>query len=266
MCDPIARRASFRRRTYAVLSARSRSRLVQIINGSIAVLIVLNVLALMIGTVDSVHRESPGLFRWIEWVSLTIFSFEYIARVWSCVESSRYRHWFWGRLRFAVSPYALIDLLAILPGLIPFIQADLRALRLARILRILRLAKLGRYSKSIHIFGVVFNKTKQDLAVVIVSLILLLCVASSLMYFAEHEAQPDQFASIPATLWWAVATLTTVGYGDIYPVTILGKLLSGILAILGIGFVALPTGILSAAYLDELRAQRERSKARGNPR
>jgi voltage-gated potassium channel len=249
------RGAGLRRRTYAVLSGRVRSRSASLINGFIAALIVFNVAALMIGTVESIHARVPGLFLWIEWVSLSIFVIEYLARVWSCVESPHYRHWLWGRLRFALTPYALIDLIAILPGLLLFVSVDLRSLRLARILRILRLAKLGRYSRSIHIFGVVFKKTWQDLAVVIVGLVLLLCVASSLMYFAENQAQPDKFSSIPATMWWAVATLTTVGYGDIYPVTVTGKVLSGVLAILGIGFVAVPTGILSAAYLDELRVQ-----------
>ncbi len=260
MCEhhPL-RGAGLRRRTYAVLSGRAASRSASLINGFIAALIVFNVAALMVGTVESIYSRAPWLFLWIEWVSLSVFVVEYLARVWSCVESPRYRHWLYGRLRFALTPYAMIDLIAILPGLMPFIGADLRSLRLARILRILRLAKLGRYSRSIHIFGVVFKKSRQDLAVVIIGLILLLCIASSLMYFAENEAQPDKFSSIPATMWWAVATLTTVGYGDIYPVTVVGKLLSGVLAILGIGFVALPTGILSAAYLDELRAQRERS-------
>ncbi|MFI4854176.1 MAG: ion transporter [Phycisphaerales bacterium JB065] len=255
------RKVSLRRRTYAVLSGRVPSRLGRIVNTSIAGLIILNVAALMVGTVESVRSQAPLVFLWIEWVSLSVFIVEYLARVWSCVESSRYRHWLWGRLRFAVTPYALIDLLAIVPGLIPFIETDLRALRLARILRILRLAKLGRYSKSVHVLGVVFTKTRQDIAVVMVGLAMLLCIASSLMYYAEHDAQPEQFSSIPATMWWAVATLTTVGYGDVYPVTTLGKLLSAVLAILGIGFVALPTGILSAAYLDELRAQRERANA-----
>lgn len=259
MCEyPPLRGAGLRRRTYAVLSGRVQSRSASLINGFIAALIVFNVAALMIGTVDSIHSRAPWVFRWIEWISLSIFVIEYFARIWSCVESPRYRHWLWGRLRFALTPYALIDLIAILPGLLPFVGADLRSLRLARILRIARLAKLGRYSRSVHMLGTVFVKTRQDIVVVLVGLTLLLCVASSLMYYAESEAQPDKFSSIPATMWWAVATLTTVGYGDVYPITALGKLLSAVLAILGIGFVALPTGILSAAYLDELRAQREK--------
>ena len=191
MCEhhPL-RGAGLRRRTYAVLSGRAASRSASLINGFIAALIVFNVAALMVGTVESIYSRAPWLFLWIEWVSLSVFVVEYLARVWSCVESPRYRHWLYGRLRFALTPYAMIDLIAILPGLMPFIGADLRSLRLARILRILRLAKLGRYSRSIHIFGVVFKKSRQDLAVVIIGLILLLCIASSLMYFAENEAQP----------------------------------------------------------------------------
>ena len=123
-------------------------------------------------------------------------------------------------------------------------------------MRLARLAKLGRYSDSIRAIGNVLIATWRDLTVVCITLVLILCVSATLMYYAESSVQPDAFPSIPHTLWWAVATLTTIGYGDVFPVTPIGKVLSSVVALLGIGFIALPTGILSAAYLDEVRRLR----------
>jgi voltage-gated potassium channel len=118
--------------------------------------------------------------------------------------------------------------------------------------------KLSRYTKSLQVFGNVLRKRKEDLLVVILVLIILLIAASSLMFYLENPAQPDKFPNIVASLWWGIATLTTVGYGNIYPITVAGKVVSGIISVLGIGFVTLPTGIISSGFLEEIQNNRKR--------
>ena len=124
----------------------------------------------------------------------------------------------------------------------------------------LRVLKFARYSRTLQTFGTVFQEKRTDIAVMTLFLVLIVVIASSLMYFVEHPAQPQQFASIPAAMWWSVTTLTTVGYGDIYPITPLGKLIGAIIALIGIGFFALPAGILAAAFADELAKQRVKQR------
>ena len=133
------------------------------------------------------------------------------------------------------------------------IKIDLRVIRVLRLFRLLRLFKLNRHSKALRLIVTVFKKTKSDILVTAFIVSFLLIMAATLMYDIENEAQPDAFSNIGEALWWSVATLTTVGYGDIYPITGLGKLLSGVIALLGIGIVALPTGIISSAYIEEVQ-------------
>ncbi len=167
----------------------------------------------------------------------------------------KYHHPVTGRLRFTVTPLALIDLLAILPFYLTFLGIDLRFLRIVRILRI---AKLSRYLSSLHLFIDVLRNRKEELIMTTTVLVLLLIISSSMMYYAEHDAQADVFSGIPATMWWAVATLTTVGYGDIYPVTGLGKLFGTGSAIVGIGLFALPTAILGSGFIEEINKRKEK--------
>jgi len=166
-------------------------------------------------------------------------------------------------IRYVFSFMAVVDLFAILPFYLPAIlPVDLRFLRILRVARILRVLKIHRYTESLQMIGRVLRQRGRDLLVTVFITFLLLLVASSVMYYLETDAQPDQFPNIVASFWWAIATLTTVGYGDVYPVTVGGKIISGIIALLGIGVVALPTGIISSGFLDELenkRSQEERS-------
>ena len=218
----------------------------------IVTLIGLNVVALIVESVKSIHAFCPWLFRIFELVSVIIFTVEYLARLWSCVEKPVYHKPLLGRLRFAVTPLAIIDLFAILPFYLPFTGLDLRFLRILRMMRIFRIAKLGRYSQSLQILNRVLAAKKEQLLCTLFVLVLLVIVAASLLYYAENHVQPEAFSSIPAAMWWAVSTLTTVGYGDIYPMTGLGKFMASIIAILGIGMFALPTGILGAGFVEEM--------------
>lgn len=217
-------------------------------------LIALNVVALIVGTVEEIHRISPGAFYLFEVISVGIFTVEFSLRVWTCTENPRYAHPVKGRLQYLVSPLALIDLLAVLPVYLVFVVnlhgLDLRFLRVVRLLA--RIVRLGRYFSSLSTLGKVVHTKQGELAAVVSVLFLLLVMTSSMMFFAEHQAQPEEFASIPRAMWWSIITLTTVGYGDVFPVTAAGRLLAGIIAIVGIGLFALPAGILGSGYMEEL--------------
>ena len=202
-----------------------------------------------------------GAFSLIEVAAVLIFTVEWLLRVWSCVAdpSGKYAHPVWGRARYAVSPMSVVDLLAIVPFYIDvFIGTpglDLRVLRAVRFTA--RIARLSRRSASLSLLGRVLRSTAQELGTVVTVIALLLLIASSLMYFAEHNAEPEKFRSIPASMWWAVITLTTIGYGDVTPVTLVGRALTSLLAILGIGLFALPAGILGSGFVNEARRSRQ---------
>ncbi len=218
-------------------------------------LIFLNVVALTLETVAPVHALNPAAFAWFERISLIIFTVEYGLRLWSCTADPRYPRPVLGRLRFSVTPMAVIDLLAILPLFLPLFGLDMRFIRIVRLLRFFRLAKLFRYSRALRLLGRVVLGKREELASICIVLVTLLVIASSLMYFVEHDDQPDKFSSIPQTMWWGVITLTTVGYGDYYPVTGAGKFIAACIAVLGIGMFALPAGLLGAGFVDELQAR-----------
>jgi voltage-gated potassium channel len=137
--------------------------------------------------------------------------------------------------------------------------ADLRSLRVLRFARIFRIAKLARYSEALRSIGRVLEAKREELIVTFLAGAMLLVVSATVMYFAENAAQPEAFSSIPASIWWGVATLTTVGYGDVYPVTAVGRLIGSFVAVLGVGMFALPAGILGSGFLDELQKERAES-------
>ena len=229
----------------------------RIINGIIVTLILLNTLAVILETVESIDKSYGAVFNTFETVSVIIFSIEYCLRLWSCTASPKYRHWLGGRLRYAFSPGALVDLLAILPAYLPMLfRADLRFIRLLRLVRFFRFFKLSRYMNASRVIGNVFRAKREELVLSMVITFFLIVIASSIMYFVEHDAQPGKFSSIPETMWWSVATLTTVGYGDVYPVTTLGKTLTAVISVLGIGMFALPAGILASGFSNEFKKGR----------
>lgn len=247
-----------RERVWQILNvARPGDALSHLFDVLLITLIIVNVVALIVETVDSVHRAAPRFFAWINVVSVLIFTVEYLLRLWSCTADPLYRSPLTGRLRWAITPLALIDLLAVLPFYLPFMGVDLRFTRAARLFRIFRMARLTRYSQALHVLQRVIARRKEELITTSFILLLLLLVAASLMYFAENDVQPQVFSSIPAAMWWAVVTLTTVGYGDVYPVTSLGRMLAALVAVLGIAMLAVPTSILGASFAEEIAAQRE---------
>lgn len=222
-------------------------------------LIILNVIAIILESYKEIRIPYYPSFRIFEIFSVIIFTIEYLLRFWtSDLENNLIKNSIKKRLKFVYSTYGLIDLLAILPFYLPFILPfDLRALRILRLFRLLRVFKLGRYSKSLKTISSVLRETKSDLAITLFIIFILLTLSSTLMYYIENDAQPEKFASIGHAFWWAISTLTTVGYGDVYPITAIGKFLSAIIALIGIGFVALPTGIISSAFIEKLRTNKE---------
>ncbi|MBI4583732.1 MAG: ion transporter [Planctomycetes bacterium] len=219
-------------------------------------LIALNVAAFVASTIPEVHTPYQGAFDGFETFSVIIFSVEYLARLILCTAEERFRRPVLGRLRYLVTPLAIIDLVSILPFYLPLLGLDLRVLRLFRLMRLLRIFKLGRYSESLQLIRAVLKKKKEELGATLFIVFILLTVASSLIYFAESDAQPKAFGSIPLCMWWGVTTLTTIGYGDLYPITSAGRFIGSVVAILGIGLFAMPTAILGAAFVEEMQLRK----------
>jgi voltage-gated potassium channel len=218
-----------------------------------------NVLAVILESEPKLELRYRDWFFWIEHASIIFFTIEYALRIWVCTVEERYRSPLYGRLRYAVTPLALIDLLAIAPFYIPLFAADLRVIRSIRLFRFVRLLKFGRYSDAFRLLGKVFSRKREELIATLTILLALLVISATLMYEAEHLAQPDKFRSIASTMWWAVVTLTTVGYGDVFPITTMGKILGAVISILGIGMFALPTAVLGAGFVEEIQARKSQA-------
>jgi voltage-gated potassium channel len=224
-------------------------------------LISASVLSVVLETVPALFGQYGAFFAIFECISVAIFTVEYVLHVAIADTDPRYQRPFWGRLKFLVSPLALVDLVAVLPFYLPMVTpVDLRFMRVLRLLRLMRIFKIGRYSESMEVMGAVIHSKKEELLVTTAVALMMLTVVSSLMYYLENAAQPQIFSSIPAAMWWGVATLTTVGYGDIYPITPLGKLLGGFSALMGIGMFALPAGILGSAFVVEMQKRHSAPK------
>lgn len=248
--------SGMRRRTWEILEVgRPGDRPSLLFDLAIRVLIALNVLAVVVETVPAVDDAAAAWFRGFEVASVAVFTLEYVLRVWSAPESGRFRGAVLGRLRFVVTPLALVDLFAVLPAYLPMLGLDLRVLRGVRLVRLVRVLKLTRYSRAAGSLGRAFRRRREELVLTFSMIGFVVLVASSVMYYAEHELQPEAFGSIPEALWWGVVTLTTLGYGDVVPVTAAGRVMAGLFAVSGLLLIALPTAILGSAFVEELDAQ-----------
>ena len=228
------------------------------VNAFIIILIVLNVIAVMLETVKPLHDKYERIFHYFDLVSVFIFTVEYVLRVWSCTHDPRYKGSIKGRIKYMLTPGALIDLLAFLPTYFhAFLDFDLRILRLLRFFRFFRLFRLTAYTRSAQMIFNVFKSRFNELLLSFVMVLFLIIIASCLLFFAEHNEQPEAFSSIPATMWWAVVTLTTTGYGDMTPHTAIGKVLAGTIMLSGVALFALPAGIITAGFLEEIKFLRK---------
>ena len=219
-------------------------------------LILSNGLAAILETVPEIDERYRDAFAAFEVVSVLIFTVEYIARVWISVEHPELRRHggLKARLRYMQRPMAIIDLVAILPAWLTFLGfthgLDLRALRLVRLFR---LFKLARYSPAVETFGAVIRSERRTLGAALLVMVLALIISATLMYEFERDVQPERFGTIPDAIWWAVATMSTVGYGDAVPSTLPGKILGGFVMLTGIALFALWTGVIASAFSEELR-------------
>ena len=231
------------------------SRLVDLL---LIVLIMVNVLGVIMETVPSFYVEYHRQLYWLEFSSIVIFSVEFLARLWVATEEPDYRGMtpLKARLKFLATPMAIVDLVAIMPFYLGFIfNIDMRFLR---ILRLFRIFKLTRYSEAMTTMLTVLHDEIRNFMAAIFIMLVIMIIAASGIYMMEHENQPANFGSIPQSMWWSTVTLTTVGYGDVYPITFLGKVFAAIIMVAGVGLVALPTGILASSFSDNLRRSREK--------
>ncbi len=246
-----------RRRAWELLDVgRKNDKLSEFTDIVLITLISLNVLSVIIESVPDIYAAYPRFFESFEVFSVIIFTIEYFFRVWSITESteSKFRHPLWGRLRFMMTPMQILDLIVIAPFyLVFFFQVDLRMLRVLRLLRVFRLT---RYSSSMGLLLQVLKKEGRNIGAALFVLLLLIIMAASLTFLAEQEAQPEAFGSIPAALWWAVVTMTTIGYGDVVPITVLGRICGAIIGIISVGMVALPAGLLASGFSEALQHRR----------
>ncbi len=261
-------RPTLRRRIHAVLeTAADRDLTSRLVDFALIALIALSVLAVVLESVPAIQLRYGDELRAFEVFTIAVFTVEYLLRLWISIESPQFAAAgpIRGRLRFACSFHAVIDLLAILPfyllafGLFP--GGDMRFLRAFRLLRVL---KLTRYSTALNMLFVTINDNARALAASFLILLTVMLLAASGMYYFEREAQPADFGSIPAAMWWAFATLTTVGYGDVTPITNGGKVFGAMITVVGIGMVALPTSILASGYGQQLKLNANRYRERAD--
>ena len=251
----------FRKKIWVLLEpAKENDVLSRFVDIFLLILIFLNVLMVILETVEDLFLNYNKFFRIFEYFSVLIFSLEYVGRFWSCVEDNHDGDSFLRiRIKYLFSFPALVDLIAILPSLFAFIFPSVD-LRFIRVLRIFRFLKFSRYSSSINnLLKVIWDQRKSFGAAFFI-LFIMLILASSGIYLVEKDAQPEKFGSIPQAMWWSIVTLTTVGYGDVYPVTTLGKIFGSVIIILGIGTVALPSGILASAFSEHTRRSQNKYK------
>lgn len=247
-----------KKRVYEILEAtRAEDPTAEAVNFILMTLVVLNVIAVILETVETIYRPYRIAFQYFSDISIVVFTIEYLLRVWSCDVDVKYGSALAGRMKYIMTPMMLIDLMVILPSYITFaFPQDHRLLRSLRVFWSFRLLKLSRYSDSLQTIVDVIKATQRELAMSFFAIVFFMGLSATIIYFLEHDAQPHSFPSIPATMWWAILIMTTIGT-NIYPVTTLGKVIGGLIIILGVATFALPTSILTSGFVDELSKRRE---------
>jgi voltage-gated potassium channel len=246
------------KRVYEILGqAQNGDKVSSFVDRFLTILIITNVLAVSLESVETIGSAFRQEFAAFEMFSIIVFGTEYILRLWSAVakEDSAHKTPFGKRIEYILSFNGLVDLAALLPSLISMFvgSADLRWIRVVRILRLL---KMSNYSTALEDLGSAIYEERQSFLAALYLFTLALFIASALMYVLEHQAQPEAFASIPESMWWALITLTTVGYGDVSPITTLGKMVGALTALIGVCTVALLTGIIASAFTSQIEKRK----------
>ena len=263
----VANKRSFRQWAYDLLDPDPEPPFYErVFNTFLAVLIVLTVVGLILGTVPDLH---DGLDPWLEtlrWISLVVFAIEYAGRLWVAPLRPDASPGIRGYLEWMFSPLALIDLFVLITIAVPELPSGLGALRMVRLLRLLSLLKLGRVSPALRLIGSVIKSRMPELRSLILTIAVLVTIAASLLYAVESEAGTKGFESIPHAMWWAIVTLTTTGYGDVFPATAVGRMLAAVIMLLGVGVVALPAGIIASGFAEAARKREELLETEEDPK
>ncbi len=223
----------------------------------IYLLIIFNVAAMILESHVSIRNVYGNYFNVFEAISIYIFSFEYLYRIRLAYLDKRMK----GVKKYIFSPFGLIDLISILPFFLnQFVKVDGRFLRILRLFRLTRIFKLGRDSSSLQLFVSALKGVQNELKFTLFLSALAILFSASAIYYLENEVQPEKFSSITESIWWATVSLATVGYGDVYPVTVGGKVFASVISLIGIGIVAIPTGIISASFVEEINKVRRGEK------
>ena len=253
-----------KKRIFEIISkADEGDRLSRLFDGMILTLIFLSIVSIILESFANLAMQYHAVFRAFEFISIIVFTIEYALRIWTA--DLLYPDEKHPRLKYIRSFMAIIDLMAILPFFIPFVSVDLRFLRMIRLLRIFRLLrvfKLGRYFDALNIVVKVVKKSASQLIISIALCLFIMLFSAIIMYTVENPVQPEQFPNVIRSLWWAICTLTTVGYGDVYPVTHIGRLFASVIALVGIGVIAVPTGIIASGFSSEINGQAEKENAK----
>jgi voltage-gated potassium channel len=220
-------------------------------NKVIVLTVILSSIAAVVETEPTVESLAPQSFVDLDLLFAVLFLAEYLVPLWAEGENR-------GRIRYALTPAASVDLAALLPSLVAPGVSNMMLLRTLRLMRILRVARLGRFSLAMRHMTEAVLERREELLLSLMLAFIVLVFSAATMYVLEGEDDPQAFGSIPRALWWSVCTLTTVGYGDIYPHSVLGKICGGITSFSGIGLIGMPTGILAAAFSDAFQRSRTR--------
>jgi len=252
-----------KKRTFYVLDkAHPHDILSHIWDDFIAILILANVGAVVFETVPAVSQAYGHIIEQLDIFCVFVFTIEYVARLWSVTSVKKFSHPLFGRLRYAVTFHSVIDLLAILPFFLPlFLHLDLRFMHILRLFRVVRLLKIARYSMAMQRIIDVFRVKRGEFGVIACCIVVCDVFFSSIMYHVENAAQPDKFASILDAMWWGISTLTTVSYGDIFPITPTGKLMASLISLLGVIMFAVLSGIFASGFIQCANKAKERKKA-----
>lgn len=248
------------RSLYHLVDEKDESnRLSKCFNYFLMALIILSVGEMALETDDEIYIPYKYYFDNFDLFTVIVFTVEYAIRILTAhLAPENKGKTRWQSIKSYVFSFAgLIDLISILPFYLNYTKIDLRVLRMLRLLRFLRVFKIARYNSSMKLVADVIKDKSSEIGVIMGVIIIIMIISSFLMFYAENDAQQEQFPNVLSCLWWAIVTMTTIGYGDVYPITVAGKVIGSIMALLGIGLVAMPTGIISAGFLEKVNEHKE---------
>jgi len=250
---------------YLVDENDEHNRLSKFFNYFLMILIILSVGEMALETDDSIFVPYRHFFHTFDFFTVMVFSIEYIIRILTAHLNPKIKgKTRWQHIKNYIFSFAgIVDLLSILPFYLDFTSLDLRVVKTLRLFRFLRVFKIARYNESIKLVGDVIWNKRSEIGVIMGLIIIIMIIASFVMFYAEHKDNAEHFPNVLSCLWWAIVTMTTIGYGDVYPITTAGKVVGSIMALLGIGLVAMPTGIISAGFLEKIAEKEKEEKDKG---